>query len=298
MQEVYAVKASLSSLIANTNTPVIFDGAMGTSIKATHIEIGCFDELCNIQYPEVIDEIHQNFAEVGAQVLCTNTFQANSFILKDALVNEVNSKAVQITRKVADSYSLLVGGTIGPLWIPQIQDRSGSGHKLYDSDCRQDIYFEQAEILVKSGADFIILETNFRLDESLVMLEAVKKTGVEIVVTMAFIEGSDGTPLTPAGDSIESVVSGLEAGGATMIGANCCNGVDFTSKVASMFSGSASVPLLFQPNAGTPLKGHYPEGPSMFGTFASDMAKLGVSAVGGCCGSTFVHIKALADALR
>lgn len=294
------MKDSLSTLIQSRNKPLVFDGGMGTSLKATGIEIGCLDELCNLCNPVIVADIHRNFIKAGAHVISTNTFQANSLVLKKNSVDEVNSKGVKIAREVADSFDskILVGGSMGPLWIPRVEDRSNSANKLYEAACRQDIYFEQAAVLAESGVDFLILETNFRLDEALVMLEAVKKTGLECVVTMAFIEGSDGTPLTPAGDSVESVVNSLEAAGASVIGANCCNGVDFTTNVASIFSEFASLPLLFQPNAGLPLKGHYPEGPSMFGTFARDMVRFGVSAVGGCCGTDCSHIQAMSDALE
>lgn len=293
------MKDSLSTLIESSNRPIIFDGAMGTSLKATGIEIGSLDEVCNIHSPAIVAEVHRNFIEAGAQVITTNTFQANSLVLQKNPVAEVNSRGVEIAREVADSFDkkILIGGSMGPLWIPRMEDRNNSKNKLYEEACRQDIYFEQASILANAGADFLILETNFRLDEALVMLEAVKKAGIECVVTMAFIEGSDGTPHTPGGELVESVVKSLEAAGASMIGANCCNGVDFTTMVANIFSEHASLPMLFQPNAGLPLKGHYPEGSSMFGTFARDMDKLKVAAVGGCCGSNCSHIKAMFEAL-
>jgi methionine synthase I (cobalamin-dependent)/5,10-methylenetetrahydrofolate reductase len=284
--------------------PVLCDGAMGTLLYAKGIFINkCYDEL-NLTQPDLIRGIHQEYLNAGAEVIETNTFGGNSFRLaRYGLVDklrEVNLQGARLAREAADSFnakkatSALVAGSVGPIGV-----RIEPLGKVSREETRE-AYRQQVTALLEGGVDLIILETFGYLEELHQAFLAVRDVSSDVqVVTQATID-EEGNCLD--GASIETFAVKAETWGADVIGCNCSVGPVAMLEAIERIRRVTEKPLSAQPNAGIPrnVEGRniYLCSPEYMASYARKFVNAGVAFVGGCCGTTPDHVKAMKSALR
>lgn len=275
---------------------VVADGAMGTMIYSRGIPFSrCFDEL-NLSMPQLIKEIHLSYAKAGAEMLETNTFGASrSRLAKHELggkVREINLAGARLAREIAGD-DLYVAGSVGPLGLRL----EPLGPTSFEEG--RAIFREQIAALVEGTVDLIVLETMIDLEEAhQALLAARDVTGLPIVVQMTIQE--DGHTLS--GTSPDDFTPQLDAWGADLIGLNCSVGpagvLDAMEKMAKLTHRKLSA----QPNAGLPrtVEGRnlYLCSPDYMAEHAQRFVELGAGIVGGCCGTSPEHIRAIKRAVR
>jgi homocysteine S-methyltransferase len=280
--------------------PVLCDGAMGTEIFARGIPFErCFDEL-NLSQPDTVLDIHRRYVEAGAEILESNTFGANYFRLVEhnfhTQVTEINQAGVRLARLAADESrrKVYVAGSVGPLGV-----RLAPLGRVQVAQARQ-AFLAQVQALRDAGIDLFVLETFSDLNEIREAILAVKEVAPDapIVAMMTFAE--DGR--TPLGDSPDRVARVLADLRVDVIGANCSVGPARLLPVVKLMSHYADdTPIGVMPNAGWPQRAGarivYPATPDYFADYARRFLQAGATFVGGCCGTTPKHIRAMRAAL-
>lgn len=277
----------------NFDQLLIFDGAMGTLLQASGMKGGELAERYNLERPEVIAEIHRAYLEAGAEVITTNTLCANRFKLAEAGLDmaEVIGAAVAIARRTAGER--LVALDIGPLG--QLMEPYGN----LSFETAYAAFAEQIKLGQAAGADLILIETMSDLYEAKAAILAARENAeLPIFCTMTF--QADGRTLTGA-DPL-TVVNVLQSLGVTALGINCSLGPKEMLPLVREILKVAQVPVMVQPNAGLPeLVGEktvFPTTPADFAAYGKEMALAGAVILGGCCGTTPAHIKALKEAVH
>ncbi|MBM3696380.1 MAG: hypothetical protein FJW79_10690 [Actinobacteria bacterium] len=278
---------------------LVGDGAWGTMLMARGLAPGTPPESFVLERPEAIREVAHLYLEAGADLITTNTFGGTALNLSGYgladRADEINRRAVALVREAAGG-SAYVSASVGP-----------SGRLLApvgDTDPEEvrAAFERQIRILVEAGADLICVETMTDLQEARLAVAAARTVSAEIPVlaTMTF----DPTPRgfhTIMGVSVEQAARTLQAAGADVLGSNCGRGSDTMVEVARAFRGVTSQPLLIQANAGLPevRRGAlvYPETPEFMAARVGPLLEAGVSIVGGCCGTTPEHTKAIRAAV-
>jgi homocysteine S-methyltransferase len=277
---------------------LIADGAMGSLLHETVGTQRCYDEL-NTTEPEAVYRVHQAYIQAGAQIIETNTFGANRFKLAPlGLADEVqklNSRGVKIAREARDSASseVLVAGSIGPLGLG-VQSRHPEPEEI------QSIFHEQALALEERGVDLYILETFSYIEELLIAIDAIRSfSGLPIIAQLTYSEeGTTYGDLRPA-----AAAEQLKNKNVQVVGANCTLGPQALLPILEELAGVADLRVSGMPNAGFPKREGdrivYPKSsPEYFALFAREAAAMGVRILGGCCGTTPAHIKAMAEAVK
>jgi len=277
---------------------LIADGAMGSMLYEAVGPQRCFDEL-NSTEPEAVFRVHQAYIEAGAQIIETNTFGANRFKLAPlGLAEEVqrlNSRGVKIAREARESAAreVLIAGSIGPLGLG-VQSRHPEDDEI------EDIFHEQALALEERGVDFYLLETFSYIEELLLAIDAIRSfSGLPIVAQLTYAEEG-----TTYGDVSPANAAGqLKNKNVQVIGANCTLGPQALLPILQELAAVDGVRVSGMPNAGFPKREGdrivYPKSsPEYFALFAREAAGLGVRILGGCCGTTPAHIRAMAEAVK
>jgi 5-methyltetrahydrofolate--homocysteine methyltransferase len=291
---------------------VIYDGAMGTSIQASNPSVddfwgkeGC-NELLVLSRPDIIKNIHASFFKVGCDVVETDTFGGARVVLAEYdlqdKVAELNIAAARIAKEVAQQFSTrekprFVAGSIGPTTkLPSL------GHIKFDD--MVDAYVEQAGALIEGGVDVLLIETSQDLLQAKAGLvgvfEAMRKAGKRLPVTIQVTLEATGTMLL--GTEIGAALTALEPFDVDIIGLNCATGpVEMNDAVRFLGANSTKIVSVL-PNAGLPQNegGHavYKLKPEELAQYHKHFVQdYGVRIVGGCCGTTPVHLKAVADAV-
>lgn len=278
--------------------PVICDGAMGTMLYSMGVPANsCFDE-CNLSQPDLVRKVHEAYIKAGAEIIETNTYGANrlkltAFDLGDR-VRKLNIRGAKLAREVREvsGQPVMVAGAVGPLGKPIRPVGVISAREA------QNVFREQVEALLEGGVDLLILETFRDLEEMKQALIAARSVcDLPVVAQMTFEE--DGR--TQMGNTALEVVSALEELGADVIGANCSTGPQRMARVIADMASKSTKPLSAQPNAGWPemVDGRivYVSTPDYMANFAMRMSAH-ATILGGCCGTTPAHIKAIAERLR
>ena len=277
---------------------LIADGAMGSMLYEAVGSVRCFDEL-NATEPEAVFRVHQAYIEAGAQIIETNTFGANRFKLAPmGLSDEVqrlNSRGVKIAREAREAASreILIAGSIGPLGI-------GVQARHPEPDQIRAIFHEQAMALEERGVDFFILETFSYIEEILLAVEAIRSfSSLPVVAQLTYSE--EGTTFGDVRPFLATSL--LKDKNVQVIGANCTLGPQSLLPILQELSNAQNCCISGMPNAGFPKREGdrivYPKSsPQYFAEFAREAAGLGVRILGGCCGTTPAHIRAMADAVK
>ena len=277
---------------------LLADGAVGTLLVSRGAPTeGPRSPLC-VSAPDLVKEIHDDYVEAGAQILTTNTWDANrakltKFDWADSL-GKINREGVRLARAAAEGEYVLVSGEMGPLG--QLVKPYGPLTKLQV----REIFTEQARILLEEGVDLIGLETFSSEMEILEAIRAVRSlsAGVPILASLTFL--ADGK--TSFGDEAVHALHALADAGADIVGLNCTIGPQETFDIFVRAAGTLPVPVSVMPNAGYPwtVSGRtvYPATPDYFREVARDFVKTGAAILGGCCGTGPEHIRAVAALKR
>lgn len=283
---------------------VLCDGAMGTMLYSCGVFINrCYDEL-NLSQPEMVRSVHQQYLQAGAEVIETNTFGANAFRLERfALrekVREFNLAGAAIARQSVDAIrekqgtEAFVAGAVGPLGV-----RLEPLGKLSLGEARV-AFAEQISALAEGGVDMLVIETMMSIDEAEQAVLAAREVAPHLKVAVMVTVDEDGNCLD--GTSPEVAAERLTAVGADAIGCNCSSGPATVLTVIERMHEATALPLLAMPNAGMPrnVEGRniYLTSPEYMASFARKAVRAGASWVGGCCGTTPAHIRAMRGALR
>ena len=278
--------------------PILCDGAMGTLLYSKGIFINrCYDEL-NISQPELIGGIHADYVANGAEILETNTFGANSFRLarhgcQDRLA-DINRAGVELARKAIRGGNVYIAGAVGPIGV-RIEPLGKTGR-----DEARAAFVEQIRVLVDAGVDLLILETFGYLGELHQAILAAREVDAKIPVVAQVTIDEDGNCLD--GSSPEHYGARLTEWGADVVGCNCSVGPVAMLDALERLRAVTPKPLSAQPNAGIPrsVEGRniYLCSPEYMASYTRKFINVGVSLVGGCCGTTPEHIRSMKSALR
>lgn len=279
---------------------LISDGAMGTMLQGKGLTDGGAPELWNVENPGAIEEVLEEYAAAGANLITTNTFggtrgRLQMHGLEDRLF-ELNKAGAQIARKVADRHpGCFVMGDVGP--SGELMEPMGT----MTLDDAKALFSDQIKALVAGGVDAILIETMSDLQEVEAAVKAAKEVApnLPIIVTFSF----DTNLRTMMGVKPAVAVKTLAAEGVRIIGANCGRGVDEMRVIAKELTEARvdGVYIITQSNAGLPkLVGGdfiYDGTPEEMAKYAQEMKALGVNVIGSCCGSTPAHTAAMKAAI-
>ena len=303
---------------------LIKDGAYGTQVQQRRLQEADYrgpldlakdqrgnNDLLNITRPEIVRSICESFADAGAEILATNTFNANAISQADfgaeALVGEINREAARITRAVADrdGKQRWVAGAVGPTnktlsLSPNVNDPA---FREVDFDEVKAVYREQVDALVEGGVDFILVETIFDTLNAkaaiMATLEAEHDLGraLPLMISMTLTDLS-GRNLS--GHTVEAFWATVRHARPITIGLNCSFGAAQLRPHLAALSVRADTLVMAYPNAGLPNElGEYDEAAEQTAAQVREWAESGlVNIVGGCCGTTPLHIAAIAGAVR
>jgi len=284
--------------------PILADGAMGTLLYARGIPINhCYDEL-NITNPGPILGVHEEYLQAGAQILETNTFGANRFRLArhgmQQKVAEINTAGVRLARQAAEHFrdkqagEAWVAGALGPLGV-RLEPLG-----ITSLSEARDAFAEQIRALAEAGVDLLVLETMMALNEVREALQAARETAPELPVLAMVTVDEDGNCLD--GASAATAATLITEWGADAVGVNCSTGPATVLTAIEAMRGATTLPLAAIPNAGLPraVEGRniYLCSPEYMAGFARMAIGAGAQIVGGCCGTTPNHIRAMRSALR
>lgn len=274
---------------------ILADGAIGTEIYNRGIFINrCYDEL-NLTNPDLIKQIHREYLAAGSKLIKTNTFTANRASLStyglEAKTRDINAAGVLIAKEVAKE-GIFVGGSVGPVSSAASNFDPKTGSRV--------IFEEQLLALADAGADVILLETFTNLDELEIAISVAKsKTKLPVVAQVSMNRISEDEYV---GFSPEEAVCRMSDAGADVVGVNCADGPQGVFDTIKRMSNVTDLPLSAMPNAGMPkvVQGRmlYLATPEYMAEYARRYALLGVSLIGGCCGTTPAHIKEMKKYLR
>lgn len=295
------------------NRILIIDGAMGTMLQAEDLSAddfggeefdGC-NEYLNILRPDILGKIHRAYLEAGADIICTNTFGGTPLVLDEFSLghraSEINKRAVEIAKQCAAEYATnewprFVAGAIGPT----TKTLSVTGGITFDK--LSDDFYVQAKALIEGGADLLLMETSQDMLNvkagTIGIKRAFDETGIELPVMISGTIEPMGTTL--AGQSIEAFYISIEHIKPLSVGLNCATGPEFMTDHLRSLSDLATSFVTCYPNAGLPdEEGHYHETPESLSMKLKGFAEKGwLNMVGGCCGTTPNHIRAIREAVN
>ncbi len=281
--------------------PILSDGAMGTVLHAKGIRFDdCFDAL-NLTQPAIVADVHRAYIEAGSQMIQTNTFGANRYKLnefgKADQVKYINQAGVDLVRRVsmASFRDILIAGDVGPLGVRLAPFGRVQLEEAFAA------FREQISVLIEAQVDLILIETMTDFYELREAIRAARDVDpkVAIIASMTFTR-DDRTLL---GDSPEKVAQGIYELGADVVGINCSGGpLQLLRILKKMKKVVPQAVFSVMPNAGWPEQQDgrimYPAGPEYFGEYALSFWKTGARVIGGCCGTTPQHIRAMAETIK
>ena len=322
-----SVAATLKKLLAERI--MIIDGAMGTMIQKHKLTEEDYrgERFCNYEHslkgnndllvltqPQIILDIHRAFLEAGADILETNTFSANVISMADYhmqnLVWELNVEATRLARKAADEYTALnpnkprfVAGSIGPTnrTASLSPDVNNPGYRAVNFDDLKSAYREQTQALMEAGCDLLLVETVFDTLNCKAALFAINELKEELnsdIPVMVSGTITDNSGRTLSGQTPEAFWNSVSHGDIISVGFNCALGAEQMRPYVEEISRVAWINVSCYPNAGLPNEfGEYDDTPDGMAAVLEAWCKEGwVNMVGGCCGTTPDHIKAIAQA--
>ena len=276
------------------NERLLIDGGMGTMLQEAGLPAGYAPDLWNIERPDTVRRIHEAYLAAGAQTITTNTFGSNAERLKKAAHTPAETAAagVRLARAAADA------AEGGPRYVALDVGPLGVFLEPYDEMTEEEataLFAEAIRAGAAEGPDCILIETMCAVNEARAAVTAAKRFGEGLPVFCTTSFNENGRLLT--GETVEAAVEALTDAGADAVGCNCGVGPDALILLAPRFTACTKLPLIMSPNAGLPVyrdgKTCYDVGPEAFAADMAALLDLGVWAVGGCCGTTPAHIRAM-----
>ncbi len=287
------------AVLLQSGKPILLDGAMGTMLFAAGLDSGDSPEEWNVLHPDKVRRIHRAYIEAGSQIILTNTFGGSAVRLEShglaERVHELNEAAAKNARTEADAteQTVVVAGSIGP--TGQLLEPLGT---LTKEEARQS-FADQAAGLAAGGVDMFWIETMSDLEEVKAAVAGIRSVSdLPIAATMSF----DSHGRTMMGVSPEQAAKVLHLEEIQLLGANCGTGSDeLIEAIRAFTSTNPELPLIAKANAGIPemvgTEVVYNGSPEVMAAYAVKVWSEGARLIGGCCGSTPDHIKAMAEAL-
>lgn len=285
---------------------VVADGAMGTQLAKLALPPGTAPSSLNLTHARDVEAIHRSYVEAGAEIVLTNTFGGSKlrlagFHLEEKL-HDINLQGAQIARRGAQEKAFVLGN-VGP---------TGKDHLLppYGTEAPETFlrgFSEQVRALVEGGVDGIFVETMMSLGEALLAVEAARKVcELPLFCSLAFKKPPRDKPedfRSFWGDDVKTIARQLADAGVEVLGANCGELVEEMPLLASRMREETELPLVFEVNAGYPrldvdYSTVYELEPAAFAALGREIVNAGANVVGGCCGTTPQHIRALRAALE
>lgn len=277
------------------NGPVILDGATGTNLQKAGMPVGVCPEKWILEHAEVLVDLQRQYVEAGTNILFAPTFTANRIKLEEYGLaddlEQMNRKLVALSKEAAGDKALVAG------------DLTMTGRQLYPLGDLMfeelvDVYREQARVIYEAGADLFVVETMMSLQECRAAVLAIREVcDLPIMVSLTYNE--DGRTLYGTDPATAVIV--LQSLGADAVGLNCSTGPEAMIEPVAQMAEYATIPILAKPNAGMPelVDGEtvFRTTPEEFAAVGKELVKAGASILGGCCGTTPAHIKALSDAV-
>jgi 5-methyltetrahydrofolate--homocysteine methyltransferase len=276
---------------------LVADGAIGTWLLERGLAPGACPESFNLSHPEMLEEIARLYLQAGAEIIQTNTFGGSPLRLAryglDDQTEAITRAAVAAVRGAA-GHRAYVSGSCGPC---------GRMLKPYgdtDPETIRASFQRQMAALAEAGVDLFCVETMTDLAEAVLAVRAAKSVApaIPVMATMTFDRTRRGF-FTIMGNGIAPAAAALADAGADLVGSNCGNGIEAMIEIAREFRRCTPRPLIIQSNAGLPemVDGNavYPETPEYMAERARELLAIGVSILGGCCGTTPAHIRAVAE---
>lgn len=277
------------------NGPVILDGATGTNLQNAGMPVGVCPEQWILENPDVMVKLQEDYVAAGTNILYAPTFTANrikleEYGLQDRL-EEMNRELIAISKRAAKGRALVAA------------DMTMTGQQLYPIgdlmfEDLVDVYKEQARVMVEAGADLFVVETMMSLQECRAAVLAIKEV-CDLPVMVSLTYNPDGRTLYGTEPATATVV--LQGLGADAIGINCSTGPEDMIEPVRQMAQFATIPILAKPNAGLPElengKTVYRTDAAEFASWGKKLVEAGAAIIGGCCGTTPEHIRALSEAV-
>jgi len=277
---------------------LISDGATGTYLQENGLEPGGCPEAFNETHPEVVRRMASGYFEAGSDMVETNSFGGSRYMLAKygfgERVHEFNRLAAEHARSAAPPDHFVLG-SIGPTGEFLVPNGTATEQEMFE------VFAEQAEGLAAGGVDAFCIETMSDMGEMALAIRAAKQTGLPVMATLTFDKGPRGYftmfGITPAGAAEQ-----LGAAGADVVGSNCGIAIEQMIEIIAAMRQATDKPILTHVNAGLPKieKGQiiYPDTPQKMAPLYKSLVEAGANIVGGCCGTSADHIRAIAKALR
>jgi len=274
---------------------IVCDGAFGTMLMQRGLKQGDPPETINMTAPQHLEEISALYLEAGAEIITTNSFGASSLRLQhfklDGEVDHINRMAVEAARKAVGD-SAYISGSVGPTAKLLKPFGDTDPEEIYNS------FYNQLGTLISSGIHIVCIETMTDVSEAELAIKAARDIdeSIPVMANVTFEKTNRGF-YTLMGTDIQETAKRLKMAGANIVGSNCGNGAENMLQIAREYSQKSEIPIAIQSNAGLPVQSgdtlFYPETPVFLAEKVEEMLKLGVQIVGGCCGTTPDHIRAI-----
>ncbi|HJN69705.1 MAG: homocysteine S-methyltransferase family protein [Candidatus Marinimicrobia bacterium] len=287
------VKAKTLLEVAQERT-VLFDGGMGTMLFEKGLKQGDTPELWNLNYPEIVGDVHREYIKAGAEAILTNTFGGTSIKLTDSGLHdraaEINLTGARIARSACSDENYVIGD-IGP--IGKILEPYGD---LKEADLVASLK-EQIKSLLEGGVDALIFETQIDLREAAIGVQVARNiTSLPIIVSFTFNKFKRGF-FTLMGNSVQDAIQGAENAGADIVGTNCGLDSHVMKDLVKEINAVASLPIYAKANAGSPelVDGNvrYAQSADEYIKDMPEYLNSGVRLIGGCCGTNPAFVMAL-----
>jgi len=276
-----------------TSGTFILDGAWGTQLQLSGLAIGEHPDLWNLSHPDKVQNIAAAYVQAGSDIILTNTFGANRFLLAkhgaEDKITELNRAGVRISKEAARKQNRRVFASIGPTGV-MLMSGTVTPEELYAA------FLEQVQAIAAEMPDGIVIETMCDPAEAVLAVKAAKTTGLPVAASMVFDTGKN-KDRTMMGTTPEQAVEQLTVAGADIVGANCGQGIDGFIPICRRMRAVTTLPLWMKANAGLPEivdgKTIYHQTPEKFAESAKELLTAGANFIGGCCGTTPDYIRVL-----